>query len=520
MRLRRAPTNLDGGPSTKRGVDPPMEHVMVIESSSRSAAQYVRMSTERQDFSILQQKAAIASYAAARGYNIVRTYADEGVSGLLIDQRSGLKMLLADVLSGKPGFEVILVYDVSRWGRFQNPDQAAHYEFVCVEAGVAVEYCAEQFANDGSITATLLKSLKRVMAAEYSRELSAKVVHAKDHLGAAGFWQGGPPGYGLRRQHLLPDGSPGRVMESGDRKGPQNGRTRLVLGPPDEVEVIRSIFRMFVDERLGINSIARRLNESGHCRAGRRPWNAHYVHHVLTSPRYAGTNVVRKSRRRMRSTNAEYLPRSEWICVPGAFEALVDQRTFDAAQARLQRNRTPPTDRQMLDGLARVLKRRGTLNANIINAARELPNAHRFVRRFGSINNAYRLVGYEPSLRQMASSRCLQEHRKRRSACHTVESLGAEGVILHLRALLTQHGRLSMKVINDDLGRAAYQLVAARFGGGRRLYALAGYKPSKVQNSKFNRSWDETLTQEEAEELRLRVLAGEDVAIGWLERTA
>lgn len=54
--------------------------------------------------------------------------------------------------------------------------------------------------------------------------------------------------------------------------------------------------------------------------------------------------------------------------------------------------------------------------------------------------------------------------------------------------------RLSMTLINDDLGRAAYQLVTSRFGGGRRLYALAGHKATKVQNSKFNRSWDETLS--------------------------
>lgn len=485
----------------------------------RRAAQYVRMSTERQDSSVAHQKSAIAAYAASRGYNIVQTYADEGVSGLLIDQRAGLKRLLADVLSGGPGFDVILVYDVSRWGRFQNPDQAAHYEFVCVEAGVAVEYCAEQFANDGSFTATIMKTLKRVMAAEYSRELSAKVIQAKDELGAAGFWQGGPPGYGLRRQHMHSDGTPGRVMEDGDHKGPQNGRTRLVLGPPTEVEVIRDIFHMFVSERLGINSIARKLNESGRCRIGRKPWNAHYVHHVLTSPRYAGTNVVRKSRRRMKATNAEYLPRSEWICVPGAFEALVDQGVFEAAQLRFQRNKTPLTDRQMIDGLARLLKRHGTLNGTIINAARETPDTHRYVRRFGSINNAYALVGYEPTPRQTASSRCLQANRQRRSADHTVDELGAHGVIVRLRALLAQHGRLSMKVINDELGRAAYQLVSARFGGGRRLYALAGYRPSKVQNSKFDRSWDETLTKEEAEALRQQVIAGEDVLTAWQNRT-
>lgn len=220
----------------------------------------------------------------------------------------------------------------------------------------------------------------------------------------------------------------------------------------------------------------------------------------------------------MKATNAEYLPRSEWVCVPGAFDALIDQRTFDAAQARLERNRTPLTDRQMLDGLARVLKRHGRLNADIINSAREIPNAHRFARRFGSINHAYELVGYEPSARQTASSRNLQENRKRKSASHTVEALGAEGVVLRLRALLVRHGHLSMKLINDDLGRAAYQLVTSRFGGGRRLYALAGYKATKVQNSKFNRIWDETLTQQEAEALRLRVIRGELVPIEWWNR--
>ena len=79
---------------------------MQSDASPKRAAQYVRMSTERQDSSILQQKAAIARYADSRGYEVVRTYADEGVSGLLIDQRTGLKAMLADVLNGAPGFDV------------------------------------------------------------------------------------------------------------------------------------------------------------------------------------------------------------------------------------------------------------------------------------------------------------------------------------------------------------------------------------------------------------------------------
>jgi|GEM_PF-4346141 len=188
------------------------------------AVQYVRMSTERQDLSVAFQKAAIGLYAEERGYKILRTYADEGVSGLSIDRREGLKRLLAEVLSDQPDFSTILVYDISRWGRFQNPDQAAHYEYLCAEAGVTVKYCAEPFENDGSMSATLLKSVKRVMAAEYSRELSIKIAQAKGQLGAAGFWQGGPPGYayqlltarfgGGRRLYALAGYRPTKVQES------------------------------------------------------------------------------------------------------------------------------------------------------------------------------------------------------------------------------------------------------------------------------------------------------------------
>lgn len=47
------------------------------------------------------------------------------------------------------------------------------YEFICREVGIAVHYCAEQFENDGSLSATIIKSMKRAVAGEYSRELWA-----------------------------------------------------------------------------------------------------------------------------------------------------------------------------------------------------------------------------------------------------------------------------------------------------------------------------------------------------------
>src|SRR5690348_4820983 len=138
------------------------------------AAQYIRMSTEHQRYSTHNQTAAMAVYAAQHNLAIVREYVDEGRSGLSIQRREGLIELIDDVRSGRADFDHILVYDVSRWGRFQDIDESAYYEFICRQAGIKVCYCAEEFDNDGSVIASIVKNLKRVM----SRELSVKVTLA------------------------------------------------------------------------------------------------------------------------------------------------------------------------------------------------------------------------------------------------------------------------------------------------------------------------------------------------------
>jgi DNA invertase Pin-like site-specific DNA recombinase len=95
------------------------------------AAQYLRMSTEHQQYSLANQADAIAAYAQTEGFRIIKTYEDAGKSGVALAHRRGLKQLLEDVLKGAE-YRAILVYDVSRWGRFQDSDEAAHYEFVCI----------------------------------------------------------------------------------------------------------------------------------------------------------------------------------------------------------------------------------------------------------------------------------------------------------------------------------------------------------------------------------------------------
>lgn len=124
------------------------------------------MSTDHQKCSTDNQSEAIQRYADARGIEIVRTYGDAGRSGLTLDGREALQRLMRDVTSGSADFEAILVYDVSRWGRFQDADEGAFHEHLCSRARIRVHYCAEQFENDGSIGSNLLKTVKRVMAGE------------------------------------------------------------------------------------------------------------------------------------------------------------------------------------------------------------------------------------------------------------------------------------------------------------------------------------------------------------------
>src|SRR5581483_5179901 len=160
---------------------------------------------------------------------VIHIYSDPAKSGLLLKNRTGLRQLLVDVAGGKAPFRAILVYDISRWGRFQDTDESAHYEFLCKKAGIKVAYCAEQFDNDGSMMSSIMKNLKRVMAAEFSRELSVKVHAGQLRLAAIGFRVGGPLSYGLRRELVDENRLSKGYLPAGGQKNLKTDRVVLRL---------------------------------------------------------------------------------------------------------------------------------------------------------------------------------------------------------------------------------------------------------------------------------------------------
>jgi DNA invertase Pin-like site-specific DNA recombinase len=298
----------------------------------RRAVEYVRMSTEHQQYSTENQGGVIRQYAERRGMTIVRTYADAGKSGLRIDGRDALKQLIHDVENGRADFSAILVYDVSRWGRFQDADESAYYEYICRRAKIEVHYCAEQFENDGSPISTIVKGVKRAMAGEYSRELSAKVFIGQCRLIELGFRQGGSAGYGLRRMLRDMNGSQKGVLNRGQQKSIQTDRVILVPGPHEEVEIVRWMYRMFVEERIVEAKLARMLNERGLITDLGRAWTQGTVHQILTSEKYVGNNVYNRMSFKLKKKRVANPP-DMWIRADAAFEPIVTLDLFTKAQS-------------------------------------------------------------------------------------------------------------------------------------------------------------------------------------------
>lgn len=351
------------------------------------------MSTEHQQYSTLNQADKIREYAERHCITIVKTYADDGKSGLRIDGRTGLKQLLDDVERGSAPFEVLLVYDISRWGRFQDADESAYYEYKCRRAGVRVIYCAEQFENDGSPTATIIKSVKRAMAGEYSRELSAKVFAGQCRLVELGYRQGGEPGYALRRLLIDQTGSIKGELRRGERKSLQTDRVILTPGPQSEVMVVGTIYDSFISGEAEA-AIADRLNRRGIQNARGKYWTPQNVREILTNEKYTGANVYNRRSFKLKKSHIANPPEM-WVRNDAAFEPVVSKELYQKAQQILRARSRRRTDEELLGHLSRIHESYGKLSGFVIDEDGAVSTGL-IGSRFGSLRRAYEMIGYSP----------------------------------------------------------------------------------------------------------------------------
>ncbi|MFZ7156034.1 recombinase family protein [Avibacterium avium] len=359
------------------------------------AVSYIRMSTEHQEFSPDLQRCFIENYAKENKLEIVHEYIDEGKSGLSAENRPHFLSMIKLVQSGNADFNHILVYDISRWGRFMNIDESAHYEQICTYQGIRVHYCAEQFKGN-DISSQIFKLVKRVSAGDYCRELGVKVFNGQKNLVQRGFRQGGAAGFGLRRRLIDAQGNAKFSLKLGERKSLQTDRIILVAGPKEEQEIVLQIYNDFVYGHKTEQQIADKLNSQGIVTDRGTAWTKGVVHQIIINEKYVGHNVWNK---RSASKTRDYKgknPIEEWVRVDSAFEAIVPQALFNAAQSIIYQRSARLSDDEMLERLKILLKEKGKLSGIIIDEAENCPSSSAYSSRFGSLLNTYTLINYKP----------------------------------------------------------------------------------------------------------------------------
>ena len=293
------------------------------------AAIYARVSTERQerDQTIDSQLAALRTWVQQQGYALLpeHLFTDAGYSGARLD-RPGLDRLRDAAREG--GFDVVAIL---------SPDRLARkyaYQVLLLEEfrrlGCPVVFLQHPISDDPNDQ--LLLQIQGAIA-EYERAvLAERFRRGRLQQARAGHYQSGKAPYGYRYRPKQ-ERCPGHLVVD-----------------ETEAAVVRTLFRWVIEDHLTLRQLLKRLKDSPwRPRSGTPHWSVSTVHHLLTDPVCVGTAYAnrydhvppRKPRRpdgpgSTANTCRQLKPPEEWIAIP--VPALIDQATYDLAQAQLARN--------------------------------------------------------------------------------------------------------------------------------------------------------------------------------------
>ncbi len=309
----------------------------LTSSPIKKAIAYYRHSAEdKQENSVPIQHEHAQKFAKQYKLEIIHEEADEGKTGLLAS-RPGFERLFSDWIlnPNAPVFDYVLVYDVSRWGRFQDQDEAAYYEFRCKQHGKKVIYISRGFPKEEQQLITHLQtSIERYMAAEYSRQLSDKVFYGCVKVSEQGYSAGGTACYGMARQLLDANKKPVRVLQRGEHKQIANERVTFVPRNDETTRTVQEMFRLLVEKWNTPQEVSKVLNTKGMPSANSGEWNREKVVRVLTNETYTGTRIYNKTWGRLKQKTRNN-PRNEWVIHPDAFPSIVNTDVFREAQEHL-----------------------------------------------------------------------------------------------------------------------------------------------------------------------------------------
>jgi len=310
--------------------------------SSVAAVAYYRMSSDKQEASISEQREAVKRYASDNGYRILREYVDEGISGDKTNKREAFLRMHHDACNGRD-FDGIICWDQDRFGRFDSME-AGYYVHPLRQAGVTLITVNDGPIDWNNFTGRIMYQLKQEGKHQFLRDLSANVSRGLLAKALRGEWPQGPPpiGYAL------------------------DGNNRLIFGNAREVKLVRRIFREYL-KGASLQGVVKALNREGVLSPRGKHWHRSTVREILTRKVYTGTFYWNQessaSYTGIRGGKVEPNPskgrndESDWVVIPNNHPAIISPQKFAAVQDRLADQRcnhsefSPRPDRYALTGL-------------------------------------------------------------------------------------------------------------------------------------------------------------------------
>lgn len=247
----------------------------------------------------------------------------EIVSGESLFHRPEMLKLLDDLDARKPNG--VLVMDIDRLGRGNMQEQGLILEtFRRLKCLIITPTKVYDLSNESDELMTEVQSL---FARQELKMITRRMQRGRKAAAEEGNYIATRPPYG----YLIH----------------KDGRARFLVPHPEQANVVRSIFTMYTQEKMGSSKIANRLNELRLPSYDGRAWEPSAVLGILKNEVYLGRiqwgkKEQKKSKVPGKKRDTKTRDRDEWIDVQGKHEALIDPETFNLAKdIRLGRDIVP-----------------------------------------------------------------------------------------------------------------------------------------------------------------------------------
>lgn len=278
---------------------------------------YARVSSERQaekELSIPAQIKAIQQYCQERGYIIVSEFIEKGKSAKTDDREEFQKMIALAKRSNRP-FDAILVHKFDRFSR--KRDDHVIYKALLAQVGVKVISVTEQTEAE-TPQDKLLEGMLEVMSEFFNANLATEVRKGMAQNAKQGYNNGGTPPYGYRTEHIA--------------LGNQKTKAVWVLGPREEIDIVRWIFNQYAYENAGYKKISSMLNDKGVPTQKGGQWSASTIRAIIFNEAYIGRKCWNKQD--YQTKGKKWRDRSEWVITDNAHPAIITEELFNLCQER------------------------------------------------------------------------------------------------------------------------------------------------------------------------------------------